>query len=122
MNLADNTIAEISLVLAMIDEVISQYNDDELSEKCRKSGTDFFQFMESEGVNGAWCYSLIVETMGIAPQKLYKTEDFGLLRLAIANYESSIGVTPILQKESRQSDSDVAKNVAEFFFGRRNGL
>jgi hypothetical protein len=42
---------KILAVLLQIEQVVSRYSDDELSEKCREAGKDFFAFMQSQGVH-----------------------------------------------------------------------
>lgn len=118
-----SNVSDINNVLYQIESVISGYSDEDLSEYCRKSGKDFFEFMQSKGVHPGWCYKLIVEQFNIPPQRLHTSSDFALLREAIYAYENTIGVTPVVQKErSHQSVDGIARDVANFFFGRSNGL
>ena len=118
-----SSLAEINIVLHQIESAISSYSDEELSEYCRKSGKDFFEFMASKVVHPGWCYKLIVEQFNIPPQRLHTSDDFAMLRQALYAYENTIGVTPIVQKErSQRSSEGVAKDVANFFFGRSKDL
>ena len=110
---------KILAILQQIEGVISRYSDDELSEKCRQAGKDFFLFMESQGVNPGWCQKLIVDTLGIHPMKLWRSKDIALLREAIYAYCNTMGVTPIRRDEQPHRPSyRVAQDTANFFFGK----
>jgi hypothetical protein len=110
---------KILAVLLQIEQVVSRYSDDELSEKCREAGKDFFAFMQSQGVHPGWCQKLIVDTLGIHPMKLWRIRDIKLLRKAIYAYCNTMEVTPIRRDDQpHRPPYRVAQDTANFFFGR----
>jgi hypothetical protein len=106
-------ISEINQTLALIEEWVEALSDDQVSEQCRQSGRDFFQFMQSRGVNVALLAKLIIEATGYNPARLYTVEDAGLLRDAIFRYEGAIAVTRI---DERDGNPRTAKNNATRFW------
>jgi len=84
-------INSIHELLAIIDEWVSALPDDGLGEQCRKSGSSFFAFMTSRGVNAGRLATLIKKATGFDPRSLYSRADAATLRDAIFRYEASQG-------------------------------
>ena len=106
------TIAEINIVLGLIDDWTQALEAQDLNEQCRQSGRDFFQFMKSRGVNAALMARLIIDATGYNPAQLWRIEDAQLLRDAIFRYEGSIAVTRIDEKDEIRGSAE--NNVRRF--------
>lgn len=83
------TTQSLSELLLLIDEWVAQLNEGELSDACRRSGRDFFSYMQSRGVYAGWMVKIIQQCTGYLPMKLHTVQDAVLLRDAISRYEYS---------------------------------
>lgn len=107
------TISEINQTLALIDEWVQSLGTDELNEQCRRSGRDFFSFMQSRNVEARYLARLITDATGYNPAQLWRVDDAELLRDAIFRYEGSGAVTRI---EEQHSIPDSAEDNAKRFW------
>ena len=61
--------------LMLIDEWVDSLEDDELPEKCREAGNDFFSFLQHRGFNPDIFVRVVREVTGQTPQNLWRNED-----------------------------------------------
>jgi len=107
------SISEINRILALVEEWTESLRRDQLNEQCRVSGRDFFEFMQSRGINAALMAKLIIQATGYNPAQLWRVEDAQLLRDAIFRYEGAQAVTRIEEKDGNPRS---ARNNVERFW------
>lgn len=82
--------AELHRLLDLIEQWVEVLEDDRLSEQCRQSGIDFFNYMEKRGVPRGVIAKIIRKCTGKEPRTMWKVKDVTFLRDAIRRYESAI--------------------------------
>ena len=102
--------------LMLIDEWVDSLEDDELPEKCREAGNDFFSFLQRRGFNPDIFVRVVREVTGQTPQNLWRNEDAQTLRHYIRAYH---GEEQELSREEyrngRSNDSWLTKATRHFF-------
>lgn len=83
---------DISTVLKLIDEWVQQLGETSLRDQSRRSGMDFFAYMQSRGEYGGYLATLVKNSLGYHPRQVHRQADAETLREAIFNYEASVEV------------------------------
>ncbi|MDY6941355.1 MAG: hypothetical protein SWY16_27325 [Cyanobacteriota bacterium] len=104
--------------LILIDEWVASLDDEELPEKCREAGNDFFSFLQRRGFQPDVFIGIVLEVTGQAPQNLWRLEDAKLLRHYLYAYYGEEQELSREELRDGRDDDDWLEDSTNRFFGR----
>ena len=104
--------------LMLIDEWVDSLEDDELPEKCREAGNDFFSFLQRRGFSFREFEELVVKITGIKPQNLWRIEDAESLRHYIRAYHGEEQELSREEYRNGRNNRNWLEDATRHFFGR----
>jgi hypothetical protein len=109
---------DIHTALILIDDWVATLHDEDLPEKCREAGNDFFAFLNRRGFSPRIFAKSIFEITGMSPRNLWTVEDAETLRHYLRAYNGE--QVELSKEELRYGKSNVQwlKDATVRFFSR----